>query len=127
MIAGLMQKSDGMNYAPVGKPSPVVQPGEFPFAAVVLDHGHINGQCRGLTEAGGELRDVYDPDPAKVERFRALFPGVQPLRSVDEALEKGEIKLVASAAISNGECDAPGACIPGSRVVFNRPGECGND
>ena len=99
MIFGLMQKSDGMNYAPEGKPSPVVSPGEFPFAAVALDHGHINGQCRGLTEAGGELRYVYDPDPAKVERFCANFPGVQPLRSVDEVLEKAEIKLVASAAV----------------------------
>jgi len=99
MIGALMQKSDGMNYAPVGKPSPVVNPGEFPFAAVALDHGHINGQCRGLTEAGGELRYVYDPDPVKVERFCATFPGVQPLRSVEEVLEKKEIKLVASAAV----------------------------
>lgn len=94
-----MQKSDGMNYAPVGKPSPVVGKGEFVFAAVALDHGHIYGQCRGLTEAGAELRYVYDPDPAKVERFQATFPGVEVLRSIDEVLEKPEIKLVASAAI----------------------------
>jgi predicted dehydrogenase len=94
-----MQKSDGMNYAPVGKPSPVVAKGEFAFAAVALDHGHIYGQCRGLTEAGGELRYVFDPDPAKVERFQATFPGVQVLRSVDEVLEQKEIRLVASAAI----------------------------
>ncbi|MEC0204663.1 hypothetical protein P4H39_18835 [Paenibacillus lautus] len=32
-----MQKSDGMNYAPMGKPSPVVKPGEFIIAAVALD------------------------------------------------------------------------------------------
>jgi hypothetical protein len=32
-----MQKSDGMNYAPKGKPSPVVKPGEFIIAAVALD------------------------------------------------------------------------------------------
>ena len=50
------QKSDGMNYAPQGKPSPVVKPGEFAFAAAHLDHGHIYGQCNGLLEAGGELR-----------------------------------------------------------------------
>jgi hypothetical protein len=41
-----------MNYAPEGRPAPVVDPGEFPFAAVALDHGHIYGQCKGLTEAG---------------------------------------------------------------------------
>ena len=44
-----MQKSDGMNYAPEGKPAPVVEPGEFVFAAAALDHGHIYGQCKGLT------------------------------------------------------------------------------
>lgn len=32
-----MQKSYGMNYAPKGKPSPVVKPGEFIIAAVALD------------------------------------------------------------------------------------------
>jgi predicted dehydrogenase len=94
-----MQKSDGMNYAPVGKPSPVVSAGEFPFAAVALDHGHIYGQCRGLTEAGGELRYVYDPDPQKVEKFCQTFPGVKAMRSVEEVLEQRELKLVASAAV----------------------------
>ena len=94
-----MQKSDGMNYAPEGKPMPVVDRGEFPFAAVALDHGHIYGQCKGLTEAGGDLRYVYDPDPAKVEKFCRTFPGVEPLPSIDAVLERTEIKLVASAAI----------------------------
>ena len=50
----MSQKSDGMNYAPQGKPSPVVKPGEFVFAAAHLDHGHIYGQCNGLLEAGAD-------------------------------------------------------------------------
>src|SRR5215204_6164398 len=95
------QKSDGMNYAPQGKPHPVVSPGEFVFAAVALDHGHIYGQCNGLREAGGELRYVYDPDPAKVENFCQTFPGLTPLGSEDELLEKGDVKLVTSAAVPN--------------------------
>ena len=90
-----------MNYAPEGKPSPVVEKGAFPFAAVALDHGHIYGQCKGLTEAGGDLKYVYDPDPAKVEKFCKTFPGVEPLASVDAVLEKPEIKLVAAAAVPN--------------------------
>jgi predicted dehydrogenase len=94
-----MQKSDGMNYAPEGKPAPVVEKGEFPFAAIALDHGHIYGQCKGLTEAGGELRYVYDPDPAKVEKFCATFPGVKALRSEAEVLDQPELKLIAGAAI----------------------------
>ena len=38
-----MDKRDGMNYAPEGIPAPVVNPGEFVFAAIGLDHGHIYG------------------------------------------------------------------------------------
>ncbi len=96
-----MQKSDGMNYAPVGKPAPVVGSGEFPFAAVALDHGHIYGQCQGLIEAGGELRYVYDPDPAKVEKFCEKFPSAKPLASLEAVLERPELKLIAAAAIPN--------------------------
>ena len=95
------QKSDGMNYAPVGKPVPVVKPGEFVFAATALEHGHIYGQCQGLTEAGGECRYVFDPDPVKVEKFREKFPSAQPLRSLDEVLEQPDVRLVAAAAIPN--------------------------
>lgn len=77
----------------------MVNPGEFTFAAVALDHGHIYGQCNGLIEAGGELRYVYDPDPAKVEKFCATFKNVTALRSVDEVLEKPDVHLITSAAV----------------------------
>ena len=95
-----MQKADGMNYAPQGKPNPIVAPGEFPFAAVALEHGHIYGQCNGLIEAGAELRYVFDPDPKKVEAFCAKFPDVETLCSEAEVLEKPEIKLIAAAAVT---------------------------
>ncbi len=94
-----MNSSDGMNYAPQGKPNPVVKPGEFPFAAMALDHGHINGQCRGLVEAGGELRYVYDPDPKKVEAFTKRFPQAEPVSSPEAILNDPEIRLVAAAAV----------------------------
>jgi hypothetical protein len=55
------QKSDGMNYAPVGKPAPVVRPGEFIFAAAALDHGHIYGQSQGLTEAAASADTSSTP------------------------------------------------------------------
>ena len=90
-----------MNYAPEGKAAPVVSAGDFPFAAVALDHGHIYGQCKGLVEAGAELRYVYDPDPAKVEKFCKSFPSVKPLPSLEAVLEKPEIKLIAAAAVPN--------------------------
>jgi predicted dehydrogenase len=97
----MSQKFDGMNYAPQGKPRPVVKAGEFIFAAAHLDHGHIYGMCNGLTEAGGELKWVYDADPKKVESFRAKYPQVQVARSLDEILADPAVKLVAAAAIPN--------------------------
>jgi predicted dehydrogenase len=93
------QKSDGMNYAPQGKPRPVVQPGEFVFAATHLEHGHIYGQCNGLIEAGAQLKWVYDPDEKKVAAFTARYPGVKIARSVDEILADADVKLVTAAAI----------------------------
>jgi predicted dehydrogenase len=93
------QKADGMNYAPQGKPSPVVKPGEFIFAAAFLEHGHIYGQCNGLREAGGELKWVYDADPKKIEAFRAKYPQVKVASSFEKILEDADVKLVTAAAI----------------------------
>ena len=71
-----MQRTDGMNYAPKGKPKPVCLKGDFVFSAIALDHGHIYGMCNGLTEAGGLLKSVYDHDPEKIKAFCKAFPGV---------------------------------------------------
>ncbi|MSU65136.1 MAG: Gfo/Idh/MocA family oxidoreductase [Opitutus sp.] len=95
----MSQKSDGMNYAPQGKPNPVVKSGEFVFAAAHLDHGHIYGQCNGLLEAGATLKCVYEPDPRKAETFREKFPQAKAARSFDEILGDPDIKLVAAAAV----------------------------
>lgn len=93
--------TDGMNYAPKGKPRPVVKPGEFVFAAAHLDHGHIFGQCNGLTEAGGALKWVFDPDEKKVRAFQEKFPAARAARSLDEILQDPEVRLVAAAAVTS--------------------------
>jgi len=36
-------KADGMNYAPKGKPRPVVGPGEFVFSAMDISTGCATG------------------------------------------------------------------------------------
>lgn len=95
----MAQKSDGMNYAPQGKPSPVVKPGESVIAAAYLDHGHIFGMCNGLIEAGARLKWVYDADAAKVEAFRKTYPQAQIARSFDEILADPAVHLVAAAAV----------------------------
>jgi predicted dehydrogenase len=93
------QKADGMNYAPQGKPSPVVRPGEFTFAVAHLDHGHIYGQCNGLLEAGADLKWVYDPDEKKVAAFIAKYPQALAARSLDEILADAAVKMVTAAAV----------------------------
>lgn len=94
-----MQKTDGMNYAPQGKPAPVVTKGEFRFAAVGLDHGHIYGMCNGLLEAGAELAWVFDPDPAKMDEFCARFPNAKRAAAEEEILQDPSLHLVAGAAV----------------------------
>jgi predicted dehydrogenase len=100
-----MNKADGMNYAPKGKPSPVVRDGEFSIAAIALDHGHIYGMCNGLTEAGAKLKWVYDPDSEKVEKFVAAFPGTRIASCEEDILYDPEVKLVCSAAVTSKRCE----------------------
>jgi len=94
----------GMNYAPKGKPVPVVKPGEFVIAAVGLDHGHIYGQCNGLIEAGAVLKTVYDPDPKKLDNFCKTFPDVKRAESEEEVLSDPGIHLITGAAITSERC-----------------------
>jgi predicted dehydrogenase len=94
-----MSKASGMTYAPKGKAEPVVRPGQFNFAAVALEHGHIYGMCNGLLEAGAELVWVYDPDPAKVQAFLQRFPGTPVAENEAQVLEDARIQLVAGAAV----------------------------
>jgi predicted dehydrogenase len=101
LSADVPQKAEGMNYAPQGKPNPVVKPGEFNFAAVRLDHGHIYGMCNGLLEAGATLKWVYDPDPKKTDAFREKFPQAKVARSLEEVLANPEVRLVACAAVTS--------------------------
>ena len=99
-----MSISDGMNYAPKGKPNPVVKKGEFIFSAIALDHGHIYGMCNGLTEAGATLKSVYDPDEKKMDAFCKAFPNVIRAKSEEEILSDSEVKLVAGAAVTSERC-----------------------
>lgn len=96
--------TDGSHYAPAPMPKPVVEPGEFVFAAARLDHGHILGMSEGLIGAGGTLKWVFDPDPDKVDAFRARFPSVAVARSEAEVLDDDSVHLVAGAAVTSERC-----------------------
>ncbi|WHP30883.1 Gfo/Idh/MocA family oxidoreductase [Trabulsiella odontotermitis] len=99
-----MNKNDGMNYAPTGKPQPVVKPGEFVFAAAALDHGHIYGMCNGLLEAGGTLKWVWDANRQKCEDFVRQYPQVKIADSLATILADDDVQLVAGAAIPAQRC-----------------------
>lgn len=99
------QKKDGMNYAPKGKPAPVVAPGEFCIAAIALDHGHIYGMCNGLSEAGATVKWVFDPDQRKMENFLKSFPEAKAASSEEEILSDPEVRLVCGAAITSKRCE----------------------
>jgi predicted dehydrogenase len=87
--------------SPGPKPKPVVGGGDFPFAAMHLNHAHIHGMCRGLSEAGGELRWVFDPDADKAKALLAAFPGARAAASEEQVLADPQVRLVAAAHIPN--------------------------
>ena len=93
-----MQKSDGMNYAPEfsGTARKVVDEGEFEVSAIGLDHGHIYGMINGLLEAGATLRQVYDPDEAKVDAFLTRYPQARKAESEEEILRSAASLIVSA-------------------------------
>ncbi len=96
---------DGMNYAPdTTGTKPVVQPGEFVFAATHFDHGHIYGQINSLCAAGATLKWIYEPKAEKYESVCKDHPQCRVAASLDEILEDPEVRLVTSAAIPNERC-----------------------
>ncbi|MFD2794932.1 Gfo/Idh/MocA family protein [Promicromonospora vindobonensis] len=96
-----MSTAFGGSYSPDSIPAPVVGPGEFTFAVIGLDHGHIYGMCNGLIGAGATLASVYDPDPAKVAQFVERFPQARVARTEAEVLDDDDVRLVAGAAVTS--------------------------
>ena len=80
-------------------PEPVVDPGEFRFAAVGLDHGHIYGMTDGLIGAGAEVGVVFDTDPERAADFVKRYPTARIAASEQEVLDDTDVRLVATAAI----------------------------
>ncbi|MBO6052409.1 MAG: Gfo/Idh/MocA family oxidoreductase [Clostridia bacterium] len=99
-----MLEKNGNEYLRRPKAGPVVSPGEFVFSAAHLDHGHVYGMTRGLIEAGGTLKSVWDPDPKRRADFLRAFPGTVEARSEEEILADPEVRLVAGAAVTNERC-----------------------
>jgi len=98
--------TDGMHYAPIARAqAPVCAPGDFTFAAMSLDHGHIYGMVDNLVQAGGVLKYVYDTDPKKAESLQRRHPLAQIANSPEQILQDSDVMLVAAAAIPSLRCD----------------------
>jgi predicted dehydrogenase len=110
--------ADGMNYAPQGKPRPVVQPGEFKFAIAAMDHGHINGQANGLTEAGAECKYVFDQNDPDKAKAKAEELGCAHAADLDTILKDPEVRLVAAAAIPSERAPLGIACMQAGKHYF---------
>lgn len=113
-----MASNDGMNYAPTGKPDPVVGPGEFCFAVAAMDHGHIHGQTNGLTEAGATLKYVYDANHPDAAQSLADQHGAQHVTDLQIILDDPEIQLVAAAAIPNVRAELGIQCMDAGKHYF---------
>jgi predicted dehydrogenase len=77
------------------------RPVRLRFAAIGLNHGHINGQVQSVIRGGGELVWFFATEPDLIAAFAKRFPQARLARSQKEILEDSSIALVVSASIPN--------------------------
>ena len=79
--------------------APPARAARLRFAAIGLNHGHINGQVDSVIRGGGELASFYAKEPDLAAAFSKRFPQARLARSEREILEDPSLKLVVSASI----------------------------
>ena len=88
---------------PVDRSGPTEQtsntPSRIKFAAIGLNHSHINGQVDSVIRGGGDLVSFYAKEPDLADAFAKRFPQARLARGENEILEDPAIQLVVSAAI----------------------------
>src|SRR5213083_2433492 len=80
------------------------QPAKNPrirFAAIGLNHGHINGQVDSVIRGGGELVSFFAKEPDLPAAVAQRYPRAKRARSEREILDEPELKRVGSASIPN--------------------------
>jgi predicted dehydrogenase len=83
------------------EPPPALRqgPARIRFAAIGMNHGHINSQVDSTIRGGGELVSYYAPEPELAAAFGRRYPQAKLARGRQEILEDPSIQLVVSAAI----------------------------
>jgi predicted dehydrogenase len=87
--------------APQATPAKPAGPPRIRFAAIGLNHGHINGQVEAVIRGGGELVSFHAKEPDLAAAFLKRFPQAKQARTEREVLEDSSIQLVVSASIPN--------------------------
>jgi len=96
-------------YFPCSPPATAVAAsGDFRFAAAFADHPHLFSQIQALMDAGGTFVAAYDDTPQKREAILARFPSVRMVRTEEELLDDGSIRMITAAGI------------PSTRAEFGR-------
>jgi predicted dehydrogenase len=71
------------------------------FSVIGLNHGHINGQVKGLLDTGKwKLKHVFAEEEDLRAAFVARYPDAIVAESVAQVLEDEEVELIASASIN---------------------------
>ncbi len=71
------------------------------FAAIGLNHSHINNQVQTALRGGGQLVSFYAKEPDLAGPFAKRYPDAKLARSEQEILDDPSIQLIVSAAIPN--------------------------
>jgi predicted dehydrogenase len=99
------------------------EPGRIRFAAIGLNHGHINGQVEAVTRGGGTLVSFYAKEPDLAAAFAKRFPDAKLARSAQEIYDDGSIQLIVSAAIPNERAGIAIDAMKHSKdVMLDKPG-----
>ena len=88
-----------MNHAPQARQQSPIDPGQFSFGVIALDHFHIHGMAADLKKAGAECKLVYDADPQRLAFFLKQHPEAKAATCEQEILDSNEISLIVSAAV----------------------------
>lgn len=80
-------------------PAKPAGPPRLKFAAIGLNHGHINGQCEAVIRGGGEMVSFYAKEADLAAAFQKRFPQAKLASSEKEILDDASITLVVSAGI----------------------------
>ena len=97
--AGLAWTAARIETASADEPTPGAP--RMRFAAIGLNHDHINGQVDSVRKGGGELVSFFAKEPDLVAAFSKRNPQARLARSEAEILEDPSLQLVVSASIAS--------------------------